>query len=372
VALHSTDPVTVHLSAALRMRTPSVAAVERALYDDRTLVRHHGMRRTLWVATPDVIRLVHAAATRRLFAVEHRRTAKLLAESGEADPDGWLAGAGDHVVSTLHEQGPLSARQLGERVPELRRPLVLAAGTRNEVVVAAHTRVLLQLGFEGRVVRARPVGSWVSGQYTYAAVDTWLPGGFDGPTEREAARELADRWLRRFGPATTADLRWWTGWTATLTKQALADCDAVPVVLEVGPGAEPEPGWVAAGDEGEVEAVGPWVALLPGLDPTTMGWKQRGWYVPEECAGVFDRNGNAGPTVWADGRVVGAWMQAADGRILTELMVDVPRRVRDAVAEEAERVRAVLGDTRVSVRFLTPDHRSMLAGKPAAEDGRRG
>src|SRR6476661_3058250 len=71
VALHSSDPVTVYLSAMLRMRHPSVAAVERALYDDRAVVRHHAMRRTLWVATPDVVRVMHAAATRRLAGPEH-------------------------------------------------------------------------------------------------------------------------------------------------------------------------------------------------------------------------------------------------------------------------------------------------------------
>ena len=73
VALHSTDPVTVYLSAMVRMARPSVAAVEQALYDDRTVVRHHAMRRTLWVATPDVVRLMHAAATRKLAGPEHRR-----------------------------------------------------------------------------------------------------------------------------------------------------------------------------------------------------------------------------------------------------------------------------------------------------------
>ena len=52
VALHSTDPVTVYLSAMARMANPSIAAVERALYADRTLIRHHAMRRTLWLATP--------------------------------------------------------------------------------------------------------------------------------------------------------------------------------------------------------------------------------------------------------------------------------------------------------------------------------
>ena len=120
VALHSTDPVTVHLSAMARMRRPSVGAVEQALYDERTLVRHHAMRRTLWVATPDVVRVMHAAATRKLAGPEHRRTARLLGDNGVDDPEAWLAQAREQVLATLREHGPMTARSMGEAVPALR------------------------------------------------------------------------------------------------------------------------------------------------------------------------------------------------------------------------------------------------------------
>ncbi|MEZ5207019.1 MAG: crosslink repair DNA glycosylase YcaQ family protein [Acidimicrobiales bacterium] len=57
VALHSSDPASVYLSAMARMRHPSVTTVESALYETRSVVRFHAMRRTLWVATPEVARL---------------------------------------------------------------------------------------------------------------------------------------------------------------------------------------------------------------------------------------------------------------------------------------------------------------------------
>ena len=47
-------------------------------------------------------------------------------------------------------------------------------------------------------------------------------------------------------------------------------------------------------------------ALLPVLDATTMGWKHRDFYLdPEHTPYLFDTNGNAGPTVWCDGRIIG-------------------------------------------------------------------
>ena len=359
VALHSSDPATVHLSAAVRMRHPDVALVEQALYDDRTLVRHHGMRRTLWVATPDVVRLMHAAATRKLVGPERRRTAKLLAENGMEDPEGWLDEARTQALAVLHEHGPMTARALGERVPALRHQIVIAPGKSYSANVSAHTRVLLSLGFEGEVLRTRPTGTWINGAYTYTAADSWLDGGLGDLDEREAVRDLTERWLRAFGPGTLRDLQWWTGWTAATTKRALADVDAVEVRVDGGAA------YVANGDEGEEAPAGPWVALLPGLDPTTMGWKERDWYLPPQAATAFDRMGNAGPTIWVDGRVVGVWAQTQAGELRTHLFEPITRRQRDAVDERLAALASVIGGTRFTVRFPSPVSTALVAGAAA-------
>lgn len=359
VALHSTDPVTVYLSVLARMRDPLRSAVDKALYDERSVVRHHALRRTLWVATPEVLRLMHATSSRKLAAVEHRRTVKLLADNGVDDPEAWLTAARDRAIAALHEHGPMTARTLGQRVPALRQQIVLAPGKRYSSTASAHSRVLLGLGFEGALVRTRPTGSWVNGEYTWAVMDDWLPGGVDTLDEREAAGRLAARWLRSFGPGTTADLQWWAGWTVATTKRALADCGAVAVLLTDAAGVD-QPGWMAPGDEDAGPSDDPWVALLPGLDPTTMGWKQRDWYLPAAAADVFDRNGNAGPTIWVDGQIVGAWAQAPDGEIRTRLLVDVGAAARDAVAARAAELADWVGDTRFTVRFPGRIHARLL------------
>ena len=69
--------------------------------------------------------------------------------------------------------------------------------------------------------------------------------------------------------------------------------------------------------------------LLPGLDPSTMGWKQRAFHLaPDDVALLFDRNGNGGPTAWVDGRIVGGWHQRADGEIALHLTADVGAEAR--------------------------------------------
>ena len=107
------------------------------------------------------------------------------------------------------------------------------------------------------------------------------------------------------GPATVTDIKWWFGNTLTWARHALRDVDAVEVDLDGTPG-------FALPDDLEVEAEpDPWGALLPGLDVTTMGWYDRDWYLGGHRSQVFDTNGNAGPTAWWNGRVVGGWTQDA-------------------------------------------------------------
>jgi hypothetical protein len=103
------------------------------------------------------------------------------------------------------------------------------------------------------------------------------------------------------------------------------------------------------------------VALLPGLDPTTMGWKERSWYLdPAVAAAVFDRNGNGGPTVWVDGRIVGSWVQRRDGAIALRLLDPVDADRREEIHEAAAHLRELLGDVRFNVRFPAPVQADLL------------
>jgi hypothetical protein len=356
LGLHATDLASVHLSAVARMADPGPDAVADALYEQRSVIRMLGMRRTMFVVPVALAALVQAACTRAVAASERRRAVKMLETAGVSDdPGGWLAAVEHRALTALAERGEALSAELSDAVPELAQKFVVGEGTRNPATLTVGSRVMLLLSADGHIVRGRPRGSWTSTQYRWAPMKTWLGGDLVTLPDEPARVALARRWLHRFGPATVADLTWWTGWTKTQTRKALAEI--APADVDLGGQA----GIMLADDCDPVEEVEPWAALLPALDPTTMGWTERGWYLGDHRDALFDRNGNAGPTIWWDGRVVGGWAQRADGRIATRLLEDVGTPTRTAIAAEVERLTAWLGDRRFTPKFRTPLERD-LAG----------
>jgi hypothetical protein len=355
VGLHSSDPVTVHLSLFSRVADFTPSDLETALYERKTLVRMLGMRRTMFVVPLDVAAIMDEACTKAIASRERRRLETLLEAQGitkRATP--WLDDVCERTLAALRARGEAAAVELTKDVPELGNKIVVGEGKTWGGQMGVSTRVLFLLAAEGRIVRTRPRGSWISGQYRWAELETWLGGPLPAIDHVEACAELVRRWLRTFGPGTTTDLRWWTGWTLKQTKASLGDVGAVEVELDDGAA-----GWVLPDDLERTKAPGRWVRLLPGLDATVMGWKERDWFLGPHGPELFDRNGNAGPTIWADGRVVGGWTQTLDGAIATKLLEDVDARTRKLLEQECERLEAWFGDVRFVTRFRAPVDREL-------------
>ena len=353
VALHSTDPASVFLSIHARAPAAGADAIERALYEDRSLIRMLGMRRTVFVVPVELAPVVHASSTKAIAQQQRGLYRKFLAEAGVGDGP-WLDKVEDATAAAPTERGEAVGADLARDVPELRSRIRLNRGKAYEGEQNITTWVLALLAADGRIVRGRPRGTWTSSQYRWSPVEAWLPHGVEEwPVER-ARVELVRRWLARYGPGTVADLRWWTGWTAAQVKQALAVIEPVEVDLD---GAT---GLVLADDLKPVRAK-PWVALLPALDPTPMGWAGRDWYLGPHAASLFDRSGNVGPTIWSDGRIVGGWTQRPDGEIVHRLLEDVGSDKVGQIEAAAARLAAWVGPVRVRPRFRTPLERELSA-----------
>jgi hypothetical protein len=359
LALHATDPATVFLSVLARDPELTVADVTAALHVQRSVVRMMAMRRTVFVVPhDDTAPVVQAAASDAVAATMWRRLATQL--KGPTDPPlvtddipGWLAGLADQVAAAVQRRGECTATEIAADVPELRTALLPVSDKSYDTKRAITSQVVVAVGTEGRIVRGEPQGGWTSRRHRWEPASTWWPDGLPRLDPAAARVELARRYLRAFGPVSRADVQWWTGWSGGHTTKALAALELVE---------SPDGLLVLAGDLEPEPEVAPEALLLPSLDPTPMGWKDRDWYFAVDRTPLFDRNGNIGPTVWWDGQVIGGWAVRPDGHVVWRLLTDPGRNARAQVESAAAVLEQRLGGAAVAQLFPTPLAKELAAG----------
>jgi hypothetical protein len=349
VCLHGTDPGTVFLSTWARVDGMTVADLEAELYERRSLVKHLAMRRTLFVFPRELLPAAQGGASNRVAEGERRRLIGHVEEAGlHRNGARWLARAEAAVLEALADGREATSSELRAELPVLEGAIVYGEGKSWGGRIPIGPRVLTVLSAAGRVVRASNDGSWATSRPRWTAMSAWLGEELVPLPEAEGVARLVEEWLRAFGPGTLADIKWWLGSTVAAVRRALADIGAVEVDLDG------EVGYVLADDVDPVDPPKPWVALLPPLDPTTMGWFQRDWYLGPHRQQLFDTSGNAGPTVWCDGRIVGGWRQSEAGEVELQLLEDVGREARKALDGEAARLTEWFGGVRALPRFPSP------------------
>ena len=332
-------------------------AIGAALYDDRTLVRMLGMRRTMFVVPTTFVPVVQHSSSDAVATRMRNSVAKdLAAVASIDDPLPWLDEVCDATVQALRTHGPMLAATITKIEPRLSTALDYAPEKAYGGPVAITSRVLNLLSAQSRIIRGRPDNGWAGSRYRWEVVESWLPEGMPRLDVAPARVQLVRSWLARFGPGTLADLVWWTGWNQRDTKTALAELDVVEVGLDDGPA------FLLADDAEPVPTPDPWIAFLPALDPTPMGWKGRDWYLPDSHRReLFDTFGNIGPSIWCDGRIVGGWAQGVSGDVRFRLLEDIGSAAAGAVTEEAAALTDWFGGVRPIPRFRTPLEKELAA-----------
>ena len=344
--LHATEAHSIHLAVAARTEGLTPDDVERALNVERSVVRQLAMRRTLFVFPRDLLPAAWGSAAARTAASELKTMHRVVQEAGLTDdPESWWDEVSAQLLERVSELGQVSAREASTLVPALEGRVTVGSG-RWTTSVPLGPRAFTLLGAQGRMVRVGNLGHWRLARPTWAVTDDVLPDVGAALKPEEGYAELVRRWLRTFGPGTETDVVWWLGSTKTVVRRALADVGAVPVSLDSG-----EVGWVLPDDVDPPDPVAePYATLLPVLDPTLMGWKQRDFYLdPGDVPYLFDTNGNGGTTAWWNGRVVGCWVQEDDGRVRVLVLPghvdEVGRDGVRALEAEAERLSDFLDGT---------------------------
>jgi len=308
--LQAQDAGAGSLGVRARLAGSTASAVDRARYDDRTIVRTWVMRGTLhFVAAEDVRWLVAL-----LGPVGLRRNAKRIAAMG-VDSDAAM----DAVRSALAEHGPLTRQELAEHVR--RRGIRLA----DDPQAAAH--LAGRAALKGYICEARPC----RGRPTYVLVDDWLGAAADRKRlcDRDVAvAELARRYLAGHPPAAPEDFASWSGLPMADARAGFAaiadDLDEVQVLDRTA--------WVLRGRE---PATGTVVRLLPAWDNFLLAHRDRSLTVaPELEIGVMPGGGVLRPSLMVNGWIEGSW-RLDRGRPVVTPFGELPGAVSDAVAAEA-------------------------------------
>ena len=341
LALHSTDYWSPYLSAWARIPDFNPTDLRSRLNEGRGLVRLNCLRNTVHVVhTADLPLLL--AATGAAVGSVGRRGPGLKGLSEPAVRRGL-----DALCGALAD-GPLGVNELKAARPEL------AADLRSWLMVA--------MG-EGLILRADAAHAR-SNRTRYALTGAWVKGfqPSDLPAG-EARRQLLVSALRAFGPITVADLAWWLPAPKGEVQRALASLGPRVQTLDAegetwhfdaelpdreAPPREQAGAWLLPYEDGLLKAYldRSWL-MAPGLRDVIFPFSVSHWRPPDGVSpgpgphkGV-NVSGEARPSVWWGGRVVGRWEEAPTGPVW-QLHADVGAEAGDAIKREVQRLRRFL------------------------------
>lgn len=336
VGLHATGAPNPYLQLFTRMPGFTRPALDRELYERRSLARVRCMRGTLFLLPLELLPIAWAA-TREL--VLGPSTKYLTAQGLTPRSYERYAGLMDAVLAGR----ALSAAQIRTE---------LGAG-RNIALPA----VLNQMCDEGQLLRDRPVAGWRDAHSTYRRLAEALPQvKLDRYEPAQAATMLIERYIDRYGPVTLDDIAWWTGLGRRRCRDALHELGTqiTPVRL---------PEWDGehlvrrANLDRIMHATRPTrtqVSLLAALDPYTMGFRRRARLLnPDRQDFVYDRGGNATSVALVDGQIAGVWdVLIPSGEIGFFRFDTLTSRVADQIRMELARMGSFIAGTKVEVRWV--------------------
>ena len=269
---------------ALRARVPGLTPqdVDRAL-NERAFVVTWVNRGTLHFVCPEDVHWLVALTGPTQAAAVARRLALDGVEPARAER------AIKAISRALADEGPLTRADLVKRTGIDGQPFI---------------HVAFAAAFRGVMVRGPLAGR----QHAYVRTEDWI-----GPPPRHIDRdaslaELARRYLAAFGPATEADLAYWSG---LAKRDARAGLQAIAGELT-----QHDCGLVDLRKRREAPDRAP-SKLLPLWDNYLLGWKDRSFQIDPQHTLTIYANGMIGPAASRGGMLVGRWT-APNGRVVIE------------------------------------------------------
>jgi winged helix DNA-binding protein len=324
--VHAQLASSAELSLWARIEGLTRRDVERALADERTLVKTWAMRGTLHLLPADDLALYVA----------------VLRAPWDHPQDAWLRGHGitraqyeaivENVPRALDGR-PRTRESLADRLAEL------AGSDVREHVLSGWGTLLKPSARRGDLCFGPNRGRNV----TFVRPERWLRRSL-AAEPAEAGAEIVRRYLSAYGPATDDDFARWIGLRGAAPKRLLRASAAELAEVE----SHGRQAWVLERDLDALTGASPpgSVRLLPAFDPYVVGFRPRELLVePRHMPRVFRPQAWITPVVLVDGRVTGVWSHERRGGTLhvrVELLGRSNARVRKEVADETERLASFL------------------------------
>jgi len=300
LAVQAQDLRSARLAVRARTDGLSVAAIDRAIAETRSVVVCWLNRGTLQLVRSEDYWWLHALTTPPLFTANARRLAQTGVSPSQAD-------RGVALVERALRDGPLTREKLRDRLD--------AAGIPTAGQALVHLLMLACL--RGIAVR----GPFVGGRHAYVLAGDWLPSPVAFDRER-ALGELARRYLAGHAPADDRDLAKWAGLPLRDARAGLARI-ATPAALDREPAPRP--------------------CLLDQWDPVLVGWRSRegllGAYAEQNDPATHYR-----PFAYLGGRAVATWSLTGGVVRLAEPFARVSRKDRAALERDVAAVERFIAD----------------------------
>lgn len=296
--LHSQLPLTPYYSLWNRVKEFETEILDHLLYRDKSLVKTWFMRGTLHTIPSQDLPVYHSAL-RRMWFEHHGRYMN--------DPD-WPSREDREkklypkIKEALADK-PLRRKELSNRV----RLLLTDESQPYERLFSAWGGILKETSYLGLTVHAEHWGR----ESCFARLDKWLPNvNVNSISETEARRQLLEKYLGGYGPASAQDFACWSGMLTSEANKTIEDSRGLKQVQLAGSRTEL---WMLEKDFKTLEKIDLEASvpprLLPKYDSYVMGHKNRSRIVREELLQKVYRPvvGDVAATVLVNGRIVGTW-----------------------------------------------------------------
>lgn len=325
-------------ATALGMRARSAglsaASVNRALKDERSIVRTWLMRGTLHVvAAEDVRWLVDL-----LGPVFSRTATRRHAQLG-LDDDLKTRGVAA-IRRILSDSEPLTRYELVDRLRRWKVTLDPKTQAPIHLIGLAALQGILCLGPDRD-----------DGDATYVLMDDWVPPG-PARSRETALTELGRRYFAAYGPATVEDLSAWSGLSMIDARSAVSGARAglADVMIQGRPGFLLKELLKFDAKPRKTD-----VRLLPAFDTYLLGYRRRDLAMPIPLQRRLQRGGGwLHPAVVINGRAVAAWgLRKSGGRrgqVTVELFGPMSPAVRAGIEMEVDDIGRFL-DLQLMVNF---------------------